>query len=819
MSPFTGSATRTADWQPSRGSHRRTASPPSPWPAPRSSTRSPSAPTPICATCSPSCPASAPYAPWCSAGEGRGFCSGGDVDEIIGATLAMDTAQLLDFNRMTGQVVRALRECPFPVIAAVHGVAAGAGAVLALAADFRVADPSARFAFLFTRVGLSGGDMGAAYLLPRVVGLGHATRLLMLGEPVRAPEAERIGLISELTEEGQADEAAELARRLADGPALAVRPDQGAAHRRAGHAARRLRRTGRLDPGPADERRRTTRSSTPPSPRSGRRSGRGGSAHERPGAMRVAVVGGGPGGCYAAALLKRLDPAREITVWERNAPDDTFGFGVVLSDETLGGIEHADPVVYAALQRASSCAGTTSTSCTAAGTPHLRRPRLRRARPPPAPGDPARALPRASASTSASAPRPRPPPSSPRRTTWSSPPTGCTARPARRTRTHSGPPSTTHRCRYIWLAADFAFDAFRFEIAETEHGVMQLHGYPYAADASTVIVEMREEVWRAAGLRPSCDERESADRCAKIFARRPAAAARCAPTTPPGRTFRTVVNDALVARQHRSCSATPRTPPTSPSAPAPSSPSRTRSRSPPAWRSSRTLPAALAAYEAERRPVVASTQRAARGQPASGSRSIGRLRRPARPAVRLQPPHPQPPRHPRQPAAARRRASPRAVERGVRLPARHPADVHPVPAARPDPAQPGRRLPDGHVLGRGRRPRRLPPRPPGRPGPRRRRPGDDRDGLRQPPRAGSPPAAPASTPSEQAAAWRRITDFVHTSAPGTAIGVQLGHSGRKGSTRLMWEGIDEPLAEGNWPLVAASPLPVPARRQPDSRAS
>ncbi|MGW2390897.1 enoyl-CoA hydratase family protein [Streptomyces lydicamycinicus] len=156
------------------------------------------------------------------AGEGRGFCSGGDVEEIIGATLGMDTAQLLDFNRMTGQVVRAVRECPFPVIAAVHGVAAGAGAVLALAADFRVADPSARFAFLFTRVGLSGGDMGAAYLLPRVIGLGHATRLLMLGDTVRAPEAERLGLISELAEEGRVDEAAAaLARRLAEGPAMA----------------------------------------------------------------------------------------------------------------------------------------------------------------------------------------------------------------------------------------------------------------------------------------------------------------------------------------------------------------------------------------------------------------------------------------------------------------------------------------------------------------------------------------------------------------------------------------------------------------------
>ncbi|MGW3568850.1 enoyl-CoA hydratase family protein [Streptomyces sp. NPDC000941] len=156
-------------------------------------------------------------------GEGRGFCSGGDVDDIIGATLAMDTRRLLDFNRMTGQVVRALRECPFPVVAAVHGAAAGAGAVLALAADFRVADPSARFSFLFTKVGLSGGDMGAAYLLPRVVGFGHATRLLMLGEPVRAAEAERIGLISKLVDEGRAAaEAAALARRLADGPALAL---------------------------------------------------------------------------------------------------------------------------------------------------------------------------------------------------------------------------------------------------------------------------------------------------------------------------------------------------------------------------------------------------------------------------------------------------------------------------------------------------------------------------------------------------------------------------------------------------------------------
>lgn len=155
-------------------------------------------------------------------GAGRGFCSGGDVDEIIGATLHMDARRLLDFNRMTGQVVRAVRAAPFPVIAAVHGVAAGAGAVLALAADFRIVERGARFAFLFTRVGLAGADMGAAYLLPRVVGLGHATRLLMLGDTVGAAEAERIGLVSELTEPGEADAAAAaLAARLAAGPSLA----------------------------------------------------------------------------------------------------------------------------------------------------------------------------------------------------------------------------------------------------------------------------------------------------------------------------------------------------------------------------------------------------------------------------------------------------------------------------------------------------------------------------------------------------------------------------------------------------------------------
>jgi len=155
-------------------------------------------------------------------GNGRAFCSGGDVNEIIGATLAMFPDELLAFTRMSGEVIREMRDCPVPVIAAVHGMAAGAGAVIALAADFRVCTPAARFAFLFTKVGLSGGDMGAAYLLPRLVGLGHATRMLMLGDTVNAEEAARIGLISSLvSKDAFDDEVSTLARRLASGPVQA----------------------------------------------------------------------------------------------------------------------------------------------------------------------------------------------------------------------------------------------------------------------------------------------------------------------------------------------------------------------------------------------------------------------------------------------------------------------------------------------------------------------------------------------------------------------------------------------------------------------
>jgi enoyl-CoA hydratase/carnithine racemase len=155
-------------------------------------------------------------------GTGRGFCSGGDVDEIIGALRKMDTRDLLEFTRMTGSVVQRMRELPMPVVAAVNGVAAGAGAVIALAADLRVLARSATFAFLFTRVGLAGADMGAAYLLPRIVGMGRASELLLLGDDVASERAEEIGLANKVVDDEElARETNLLATRLAEGPATA----------------------------------------------------------------------------------------------------------------------------------------------------------------------------------------------------------------------------------------------------------------------------------------------------------------------------------------------------------------------------------------------------------------------------------------------------------------------------------------------------------------------------------------------------------------------------------------------------------------------
>lgn len=515
--------------------------------------------------------------------------------------------------------------------------------------------------------------------------------------------------------------------------------------------------------------------------------------------MRIAVIGGGPGGLYAAALLKRLDPAREVTVHERNAPDDTFGFGVVLSDETLGGIESADPVVYAALRdefvrwddievvhrgRKLTSGGHGFSALSRRRLLAVLHERCRDL------GVDLRFRSEAPAAAELAASH-----------DLVIAADGVHSATREAFADAFGPDLTTHRCRYVWLAADFALDAFRFEIAETEHGVMQLHGYPFSADASTVIVEMREEVWQAAGL-DRMDEAASAAYCAKLF-----------PDTLGGRplrgnnsqwiAFRTVVNarwshenivllgDAAHTAHFSIGSGTKLAVEDALALAA-------------CVEENATLPGALAAYEAERRPVVTSTQRAARaslewfedlatytGQPPHrfAFNLLTRSRRVTHDNLRL--------RDPDFVAAVEREAG---VPEGTPpmftpfrlgpLELRNRVVVSAMDMYSADDGVPG----DFHLVHLGSR-------------------ALGGAGLVMTemvcvsPDGRITPGCTGLWNDAQADSWQRIADFVHTRSPGTALGVQLGHSGRKGSTRLMWEGIDDPLPDGNWPVVAPSPLP------------
>ncbi|MEU3249868.1 bifunctional salicylyl-CoA 5-hydroxylase/oxidoreductase [Streptomyces sp. NPDC006997] len=536
-----------------------------------------------------------------------------------------------------------------------------------------------------------------------------------------------------------------------------------------------------------------------------RRGARPATKHPHPHPHRIAITGGGPGGLYAAALLKRLDPDRHVTVWERNAPEDTFGFGVVLSDETLGGIEHGDPTVYDALRphftRWDDIHIThrrTHHTSGGHGFAALGRHRLLKVL-----QDRCHAL-GVDLRFRSEAPYP----------TWLAETHDLViAADGVHSTTREAyadafvPRVTPHRCRYIWLATDFPFDAFRFDIAETGHGVMQLHGYPYAPDASTVIVEMREEVWRAAGL-ADLGVQESVDRCARIFAGaldgHPLRAGDSAWTT-----FRTVVNDRwshgnvvllgdAAHTAHFSIGSGTKLAVEDALALAACLAERP------------TTADALAAYEAERRPVVVSTQRAARaslewfedlaryvGQPPRqfAFNLLTRSRRVTHDNLRL--------RDARFTESVERAfGSPPGTPpmftpfrlRGLTL--RNRVVVSPMDLYSAVDGVPG----DFHLAHLGTRAL-----------------GGAALVMTEmvcvSEHGRITPGCAGLWNARQTEAWRRITDFAHTHAPGTAIGVQLGHSGRKGSTKLMWEGMDEPLDDGNWPLVAASPLPY----RPDSQ--
>jgi anthraniloyl-CoA monooxygenase len=537
--------------------------------------------------------------------------------------------------------------------------------------------------------------------------------------------------------------------------------------------------------------------------------------------MRIAVAGGGPGGLYFAALARQLLPDTEITVWERNAPGDTFGFGVVFSDETLGGIENADPVIYQQMERefarwddidvhyrgeviTSGGHGFAAMSrrrllellqqrCTELGvTVHFRTeaPDVSRL---------AAGYDLVIASDGANS-------------------------VIRRQRAAAFRPEIEARdCKYMWLGTDLVFDSFKFYIESTPYGVMQIHGYPYDATGSTFIAEMHDDVWAAAGfgqlagagLAPGDSDQASVRRIGELFAD-VLGGHRLLANNSRWLSFGTLrcgrwrdgnvvlIGDAAHTAHFSIGSGTKLAMEDALALAACLHEHETED-----------LAVALAAYEAERRPVVASTQRAAQAslewfenlgqytdqEPEQFAFNImTRSRRVTHDNLRL-----------RDPEFAQRMdtwfagyCKRRGLAAGdvvppmfqpfrlreLELPNRIIVSAMDMYSARDGvPSEFHLVHLGGKALG-----------------------GAglvmtemvcvSADGRITPGCAGM--YAP-----EHGTGWRRITDFVHSQSA-AKIGIQLGHSGRKGSTRLMWEGIDLPLTDGNWEVCAPSPLPYQA---------
>ncbi len=529
--------------------------------------------------------------------------------------------------------------------------------------------------------------------------------------------------------------------------------------------------------------------------------------------MRIAIIGGGPGGLYCAALLRQLDPSHVITVWERNAADDTFGFGVVFSDETLGGIELADPAVFAAMRRELArwddidvrFAGTVTTSgghgfsamgrkallvilqrrCAELGiTVHYRTPA------------PALAALRAESDLVIVA-------------------DGANSTVRAGLGDVFGATVRDGASRYMWLGTDLVFEAFTFDIRTTPHGVVQLHGYPYSADASTVIVEMHERVWRrafapiaATGLTPGESDRPSIAAVGELFADLLDGAALhgnhsrwLAFPTVRTRTWRhgnvVLLGDAAHTAHFSIGSGTKLAMEDALALAA------GLSEQP-------ELEPALAGYEAERRPVVESTQRAAQAS-REWFEDIGRYvhqhptqfafnivtrsRRITHDNLRLRDPE----------FVARTErwfAGPRARDDGAppmfqpfrlgELELRNRVVVSAMDMYCAQDGRPG----DFHLVHLGGKALGGP-------------------GLVMTemvcvsPTGRITPGCAGLYTDAQEAAWTRVVDFVHQHTA-ARIGVQLGHSGRKGSTKIMWEGMDEPLPSGGWEVVGPSAIPYSA---------
>ncbi|MCU1591521.1 MAG: NADH:flavin oxidoreductase/NADH oxidase [Frankiales bacterium] len=524
--------------------------------------------------------------------------------------------------------------------------------------------------------------------------------------------------------------------------------------------------------------------------------------------MRIAVVGGGPGGLYFAALAKALDPSREVTVWERNAPDDTFGFGVVFSDETLGGIEHADPAIHALM--AAEFARwddidvhykgevVTSGGHRFAAMSRKRLLEILQAR-----------CAELGVVVHHRADAPDPQLLADRYDLVVAADGLNSAIRAAYAETFR-PELDVRRCRYMWLGTDLVFDAFTFRIAETPYGVMQIHGYPYDAHGSTFIVEMNDAVWRAAGFDtgrafgPGESDEESIARIRELFSDVLGGHAVHANnsrwvsfTTVRNATWQhgnvVLIGDAAHTAHFSIGSGTKL-----------------------AMEDALALAAclqeqpdpvsAIQAYEAERRPVVLSTQRAAQAslewfenlgqycdQPPLqfAFNLLTRSRRITADNLRLRDPEfaGQVDEH-FAAATAAGRPAPAMFQpftlRGLTLKNRivvSPMDMYVATDGAPN---------DFHLMHLGSKALG----------------GAALVMTEMVCVSASGRITPGCTgmyTPEHEAAWTRIVDAVHTWST-AAIGLQLGHSGRKGSTRLMWEGIDDPLDDGNWDVVGPSAI-------------
>lgn len=533
--------------------------------------------------------------------------------------------------------------------------------------------------------------------------------------------------------------------------------------------------------------------------------------------MRIAVIGGGPGGLYFAALAKQLDPSHDITVWERNAADDTFGFGVVFSDETLGGIEHADPVVYAQMEaefarwddidvhyrdRVITSGGHGFAAISRKRLLQILQARCQelgvelhfRTESPPV-----EELSRDYDLVVAA--------------------DGLNSAVRNRYAETFRPTVDQRACKYMWLGTDKVFDAFTFHVRDTPHGVMQIHGYPFDAHGSTFIIEMHEDVWRNAGFdafddrawTPGESDEKSIAAVRELFAD-VLDGHEVMANNSRWISFATIRNehwrhenvvilgDAAHTAHFSIGSGTKL--------------AMEDALALAACLQENTGPnEALEAYEAERKPVVLSTQRAAQAslewfenlgqythqEPEQFAFNImTRSRRVTHDNLRV--------RDPEFVAATDAWFTGEvSAQIGTEVAADTPPMFTPfrlgslelanrvVVSAMDMYVATDGMADDFHLAHLG---------------------GKALGGaglvmtemVCVSPRGRITPGCTGLWNDEQAEAWRRVTDFVHQQSA-AKIGAQLGHSGRKGSTRLMWEGIDQPLPEGNWPLVAPSPLP------------